>query len=395
MKLLSPDFLTAFSMTAMFAIAVAWVVWMLGRQYHRQGLGLALLSTLSFAFGYMGYSLHQITHSVGMLISAKLFISLAISLFTLALQVFRHHHRMQRDLLTIVAPLLGTLAVAFWYLPYDGVKFNVWHSTIIFIQTVFCLRILLEMRSRTPGIGWVFVCLGIFVQLVTLLPILSSKHAYINLTVNNGSDLILTLWAICFMLLLKLMMMSFGFLVMLRDHQAALEQGKARLDYLTQLPTRSALIEGLQHAAAQASEGPSPLTLMLIDIDHFDQINTQYGHLAGDQIIHDLAEILKQQCRSTDLASRYGAEQFVLLLPNTTIQGAEILAERLCETVRQHTLHINSDTLHFTISIGVHCSVPEANSPWETLMDGAKKALFSAKKNGRNRFALSTPSMLE
>ncbi|QIO09558.1 GGDEF domain-containing protein [Acinetobacter lanii] len=395
MKHFIPDFLTAFSMSAMTAFIVSWLMWMLGQPYWRQGLGLALLSTLSYALAYGSYSLYQVLSGLSWLVASKLFMSLAVGLFTVALQVFRHNHHFKRDLMTVVLPLLSICGCAGLFLTEHVGKFSQWQSTVVFIQTLYCIRILLQMRSRTPGSGWRYVTLGMLIQLAGLVPLLSTRQTSIEISSLSTSNLILVLWLVCLVLVLKLLLVSFGFMLMLRDRTGALQQGQAKLDYLTQLPTRSALIQGLQHATIQASSETVPLTLMIIDIDHFDQLNREHGHLAGDQVIQHVAKTLEQQCRATDLAVRYCAAQFVLLLPNTTIQGAEVLAQRLCDTVRSQPFTlINNSPISITVSIGVHCCIPAADSPWQSLMAGAKAALFSAKQQDGNGFVLSTPSML-
>ena len=173
---------------------------------------------------------------------------------------------------------------------------------------------------------------------------------------------------------------------MLRDRQSALEQDKAKLDYLTQLPNRAALVENLVFSTQQATKQQQPLSLLVIDIDHFKNFNDTYGHLAGDQVIQQVAQILAQQCRSTDLAARYGGEEFVVVLPNTPLQGAEMLANRLCEIVRAHVVRLKTgENLHVTISVGVYSGIPTLQNHWENLIDYADTAMYTAKQRGRNQ----------
>ncbi|MEG0044323.1 MAG: GGDEF domain-containing protein, partial [Massilia sp.] len=172
-----------------------------------------------------------------------------------------------------------------------------------------------------------------------------------------------------------------------------LDQDKARLDPLTQLPNRTALVQGLLDAMAQAVRTGTPLSVMVLDIDFFKRINDSHGHLVGDRVIQSVAHTLQSQLRKGDLAARYGGEEFVLLLPHTHAAEALPLAQRLCDAVRLSPLQLSTGPrLEFTISVGVYTAQLQQPGPWEALVAAADAAMYEAKRNGRNQVVLAQVS---
>lgn len=138
-----------------------------------------------------------------------------------------------------------------------------------------------------------------------------------------------------------------------------------------------------------------PLTYMLVDIDHFKQVNDRYGHQVGDQVLQQVAELLGRDLRGVDLLARYGGEEFMLLLPNTTRVQATAIAQRLCGNVARHALAVaDGEALNTSVSIGVACleateERPAAPGIW--LFQKADAALYQAKQSGRNRVVVAAP----
>ena len=133
---------------------------------------------------------------------------------------------------------------------------------------------------------------------------------------------------------------------------------------------------------------------MLIDVDRFKRVNDAHGHLAGDEVLVRLVEILKEGVRMEDFVARYGGEEFALLLPNTTAEQAQHLGERIRERVRAENLKMaDGETLRISISLGVADYQPggSVQDP-DSLIDLTDRALLLAKQNGRNRVELSKPA---
>lgn len=127
-----------------------------------------------------------------------------------------------------------------------------------------------------------------------------------------------------------------------------------------------------------------PLSIIMIDIDHFKAINDRYGHLVGDEVLIVFAERMKPLLRSTDIFARYGGEEFVILLPETKLEDARKIAERL-RIIAAEPFLIDQRELKISISLGAASLDSGANVQIETLVDRADQALFSAKENGRNQ----------
>ena len=151
-------------------------------------------------------------------------------------------------------------------------------------------------------------------------------------------------------------------------------------DVLTGLPNRRRLLERAESEVARSERTGSPLCALMIDIDHFKAINDRYGHAAGDEILSALADRLTDELRQNDLVARHGGEEFAVLLPDTQRAEAVTTAEKLCQAA--HELHTPDGTL--AVSIGVAAYPDDATSATE-LLDAADRALYAAKRQGRDR----------
>jgi len=134
-----------------------------------------------------------------------------------------------------------------------------------------------------------------------------------------------------------------------------------------------------------------PLAVLMLDLDHFKQVNDTYGHARGDAVLRELAERVQEQIREVDTFARYGGEEFVVVLPETTLEGAAQLAERICAGVRRAPFRTDGEEpLAVTISIGGAAFPIHGSSP-ATLMRAADKALYEAKARGRDRWHVAEP----
>ncbi len=166
----------------------------------------------------------------------------------------------------------------------------------------------------------------------------------------------------------------------------------ATIDDLTRLYNRRYFFERFHQEVRRAKRYQRPLSCVILDIDFFKRVNDTYGHLAGDQVLVDIARILKNSCRHSDLAGRYGGEELIILLPETESAGAMIIAERIREMIEQHqSVGEKGETIQVTVSIGVaSLTVPELKkiAKNEHIIQYADDALLRAKKEGRNRIEL-------
>jgi diguanylate cyclase (GGDEF)-like protein len=122
----------------------------------------------------------------------------------------------------------------------------------------------------------------------------------------------------------------------------------------------------------------------MTDIDHFKAVNDTYGHPAGDVVLKGVAQMLKEQARDTDVVARYGGEEFAVVMPETDLRGALVIAERLRETVAARAFHTELGPVRVTLSIGLAAS-PEDGTEMDALVQLADQCLYQAKRAGRNR----------
>jgi diguanylate cyclase (GGDEF)-like protein/PAS domain S-box-containing protein len=170
------------------------------------------------------------------------------------------------------------------------------------------------------------------------------------------------------------------------DRREAREALRRSLSYdeLTGLCNRRAFIQAAQQELLRVARAPAPLSLAVIDADHFKRINDSHGHAAGDAVLRHLAAGLRASFRTLDVVARFGGEEFVALLPGTSIEGAEAVAQRLCQSLAAQAVRVDGTPIRCTVSVGV-AALADAGDTLEALMARADAALFAAKAAGRNR----------
>lgn len=155
-------------------------------------------------------------------------------------------------------------------------------------------------------------------------------------------------------------------------------------DPLTGLYNRRNLDNNLEREFLRAKRYKNDLSIAVIDIDFFKKINDTYGHLCGDYVLREVAYMIIETLRKTDIAFRYGGEEFVTILTETPLEKAVIPLERLRQKIESYPFKYNGAEFQVTVSIGASSTEKEFNSASEFL-DSADKALYSAKGHGRNR----------
>ncbi len=161
----------------------------------------------------------------------------------------------------------------------------------------------------------------------------------------------------------------------------------ALTDPLTQALNRRALMDGMGAELERARRYGLVMSILMVDIDHFKVVNDRYGHLTGDDVLRNVVRVLQREARSVDFVARYGGEEFVVVLPETSAEGAFSLAERICARVREEPMAASplAEPLHVTVSIGV-ATVPLSDvETTDDLIALADAALYRAKNEGRDR----------
>ncbi len=162
---------------------------------------------------------------------------------------------------------------------------------------------------------------------------------------------------------------------------------RAATDGLTGLPNKRAVTDALKRTFAQATMTTAPLALLLLDLDHFKQVNDQYGHAEGDQVLASVGAALRSVVRDRDFAGRNGGDEFAVLLPDTDIAAAREIAERVRATIAEVTTP--GTDVPVTVSVGVAGYPDHASTP-ERLEQLADAALYVAKRQGRNQVELAS-----
>ena len=162
-----------------------------------------------------------------------------------------------------------------------------------------------------------------------------------------------------------------------------------RTDELTGIYNRRHLTEVLETETKRSARTGRPLSLAMLDVDHFKSLNDEYGHAVGDHVLMTVAKLLKDKLRSTDIIARFGGEEFVVILFDTPKSAAHTVAEGLREIIAKTTFDTATVTIHnpVTVSIGI-ASCPDDGGDASVLLEKADEAMYAAKKNGRNQVTL-------
>ncbi|WP_148301259.1 GGDEF domain-containing protein [Methylobacillus glycogenes] len=179
---------------------------------------------------------------------------------------------------------------------------------------------------------------------------------------------------------------SLGLLLMYFESIIHEKEHLATHDELTKVFNRRALVSLGRREVELAHRYKRPISIFMIDIDHFKQVNDTFGHDAGDKVLRKIAQTLDGTSRNTDMLGRYGGEEFCIICPQTTNEEAMKLADRLLEATRA-LRHRACDNRQITCCLGLYSWNPERDLPanWETMLHRADTALYAAKEAGRNR----------
>jgi two-component system cell cycle response regulator len=155
------------------------------------------------------------------------------------------------------------------------------------------------------------------------------------------------------------------------------------VDGLTGVNNKRFLLETLEREIPRARRHQRPLTLVMFDIDHFKNVNDSFGHLAGDYVLKEMAQLVKSRLRPDDVLGRYGGEEFAILLPETNASGGVHIAEELRQLISTHPFHFEQEKMTVTVSMGI----AQLEEDWvvNDFIKHADERLYAAKHAGRNR----------
>ena len=164
----------------------------------------------------------------------------------------------------------------------------------------------------------------------------------------------------------------------------------ATVDHLTKLYLRDFFFRKVTEEQARARRYGSTFAILMLDLDSFKQVNDQLGHLAGDRFLIKVGEVIRETMREPDIPCRYGGEEFCILLPEADLDGARTIAERIRRRVGELEVYLGGKLIRTTISIGIACYPADYPGSIQGLVEEADRALYLAKKEGRNRLAMAS-----
>lgn len=277
------------------------------------------------------------------------------------------------SLLALVAPLeLYALA----YRPELAVAI---FAMAFAAQMLVCVLVLLSHQA--PGERAASRTMASVLAGVAGLCVARAMLSPLRLPVGNLSDSALGL-GLAFTYLVLSSTMAFGFVWMMTARLRNQLEMQARTDALTGVLNRRALEATAVLELAACQRRQSPLAILAIDLDHFKFLNDAYGHAAGDLALASTAGLLVQCLRSTDMVARFGGEEFVAVLPDRDGMRASLIAERLRSRLEEMRVEYEGQQLALTASFGVAVSGP--GDTWSALLRRADRALYEAKRTGRN-----------
>ena len=368
----------------MMAASMAVVGW--GRR--RDGLGRWAAALLVNAIGHLLIMLRGLIPDVLSIVVGNLMLS---SVFVgMIAAVYQFQGRPVRWPLLLAPPLLVLVFVSVFIDNFPArVSFV---GLVIGLQAVWALLAALSHRHATVGRGQWLLVAGLLLEAVVLgvrALVAISTHSEATNILQSSALQTLTFLATFSVVLVS----SVGFVFMSRDRADENNRVLAALDPLTGVANRRSLIAALDRDVARAQRMREPMALMMVDIDHFKDVNDQYGHPAGDRVLCSVVNVLRQRVRAQDLVGRYGGEEFMVLLPDTGLVGAEQLARALCKAVEESRCPadgVPGPGIAVTVSIGVFGGRLESGDSWDMLIAAADRALYQAKNNGRNRVEVAT-----
>lgn len=344
------------------------------------GWGLLLhgLSYPAFGLRMMGWP-----HTSYLL--SNLLVSVTLAMHALAIDQFQRIRTGRISTLWIWMPVALNLLFLLLYL--DNAQMRIVTGTgVLALQAGVMAWLAWAPRLSTPRergrrlltTGAVLLWTMLIVRMVAV-----ARHGDWNshVSVPEGIQNATYLVSLCVILL-----NTMGYVLMQKEWAVMVQQDQALHDPLTGVANRRALMEGIERSVSLAARTHSSLALLMLDIDLFKKVNDTHGHQAGDQVLKEVASRVSRRLRHHDLLGRYGGEEFMVLLPDTGLAGARVVAESIRSAIEETPILLESGKVQITISIGLHTRNPTASSTTlHDMVEACDQAMYAAKALGRNR----------
>jgi diguanylate cyclase (GGDEF)-like protein len=347
----------------------------------RDGMAYWAAGLACNAAGYVLFALRGQVSDLLSIVLANVLVACVFALFTEG--VFQFQKRRPRRWL-VWLPVVVTALLFGALIPWQAAR--VVAGTIIFsAQSAAIMVSLLQRHKTTVGVGQYFMVAGFLMMIIAFafqgVGTLLRKDEVTSIMTPHFVQTVIFLVAT-----ISVVVVSLGLVVMIKDRADELNRNLAMRDELTGLINRRSLLESLaQHLSAAKRHG-QPLSLLMVDIDFFKRVNDTYGHLSGDKVLKTMASSIVQRTRAQDVPGRLGGEEFLVILPNSTEQGAWQLAENLRQGVEATAFQaVSGEPIAITVSIGL-CALSQLPDPQcDDLIAASDQALYRAKAAGRNR----------
>jgi diguanylate cyclase (GGDEF)-like protein len=347
-----------------------------------RGVRLWALASLCISIG-LSFAIALLTPSDGwVIVAGAAFVGAGSCLQFVGIQAFKDE---RCDWRIPTAFILAIFAATSWFavIHPDAETRAIINSLLLALVNAACARALLipiksPLRTAYWFTGAAFAALAVVFLIraaVIMLGPDNSYGLYANLPINPATFFAASMTQLC---------ITFGFVLMLNYRLASDLHDLASHDQLTGALNRRGLEEEATRLQARCLRNKVPLAVMLIDVDHFKQINDQYGHAAGDEVLKRLTAVVQMSIRVEDYFARYGGEEFCVLLPAATEQDVMVMAERLRQNYEATLIRLGDETVTSTISIGVADST-HTGMVFNFLVATADQAMYRAKETGRNR----------
>lgn len=371
---------TMFAAIVTISVTLALLVGTVSGGKRREGLSFWAAALFSHGLAYVLLALRGTINDIASIVVANALLATALALFAEGLYQF-YERPPPRFLIWFPVALISGL-----FLLLGDLRLRLFFGGVIFsAQCLVPLLLLHRQRPTTTGRGQHFLFGGLaFVSILFATRAglsISGSGVTLSLMAANQSQSFLFLAAIICLILLAI-----GLVLMTKERSDERYRILALHDELTGLDNRRAILRALEQQASLARRSRQPLTLLMMDIDHFKRVNDSFGHIEGDKVLRMVANSITARLRTQDLVGRFGGEEFLAILPATTAQGGFELAEALRTGIADSRIAARDGrTIGVTISIGVHQVGESSGEALANLINAADQALYRAKDNGRNR----------
>jgi diguanylate cyclase (GGDEF)-like protein len=282
--------------------------------------------------------------------------------------------------------------MAYFIFGYDSMRMRIFiYSLAEALPLALTLKLLLsgQQGRKNPGARLAGVVAILIIALYVLRAGGSLLRVGVEFSVIQSNPV---QWVMLLALMFLSMTLNFGFLLMAIDRLRNEVADLALLDDLTGVGNRRHLLQRLTEECARSARSGEPFALLVIDLDGFKTINDTHGHAAGDACLQHFTLMAQTRLRPSDMLARTGGDEFCIMLPSSTLQEGAMVARRVLEVCRRDAEQCVGADVPIAVSIGVAQWTPEIGAFPDPLIAAADHALYAAKKEGRNRYALYDPA---